>query len=197
MTSDIITPEACKDLLNLARMSIHSRLENRDKYIKTGRDTRYLEKISGRHRGTFVTLFKNGQLRGCVGNIEPVKTIEQGVQDNARHAAFNDTRFSPLSAEELDDIRIEVSVLTPMKQIAYSTVDELLSLLRPGIDGVMIQKGHQSATFLPQVWAQLSDRETFLTELCLKAGLSATAWQSGTLEVSIYQVQSFEEEQER
>ena len=144
-------------------------------------------------RGTFVSLHKKGNLRGCIGNIEPVKTIFEGVRDNAKHAAFKDSRFTPLSYEELKDTKIEISVLTRPQKIDYTDADDLIAKLRPGIDGVMIEKQYHSATFLPQVWKQLKDPKKFLTQLCMKAGLSSDEWKSCELGVSTYQVQLFEE----
>jgi len=144
-------------------------------------------------RGTFVCLHKKGNLRGCIGNIEPTKTILQGVMDNAHYAAFNDSRFSPLVYEELNDTRIEVSILTQPQKIDYTDANDLIEKLRPNIDGVIIKKNYKSATFLPQVWEQLKDPETFLTQLSYKAGLPKDEWKSGDLDVSTYQVQSFQE----
>ncbi len=145
-------------------------------------------------RGTFVSLHKKGDLRGCIGNIEPVKTVWKGIKENAKHAAFNDSRFSPLSYKELKHTTIEVSILTCPEKLDYTDADDLLASLRPDIDGVIIKKQDQSATFLPQVWQQLKDPKAFLTHLCMKAGLSSDAWKSGDLSVYIYQVQLFEEE---
>ncbi|MCK5837972.1 MAG: AmmeMemoRadiSam system protein A, partial [Desulfobacula sp.] len=139
-------------------------------------------------------LHKKGTLRGCIGNIEPAKPIFEGVKDNAKHAAFNDSRFSPLSYEELKETTIEISILTQPQKLDYTDADDLMAKLRPGIDGVMIKKQYQGATFLPQVWQQLKDPGAFLMQLCMKAGLSSDEWKSGNLSVSIYQVQSFEEE---
>jgi len=144
-------------------------------------------------RGTFVTLHKKGNLRGCIGNIDPDKTILQGVMDNARQAAFNDSRFSPLSYEELKDTHIEISILTPPEKLDYTDAKDLVAKLRPHIDGVMIKKQYKSATFLPQVWEQLKDPEIFLTHLCSKAGLPRDEWKSCDLEVLVYQVQSFQD----
>jgi len=144
-------------------------------------------------RGTFVSLHKKGNLRGCIGNIEPIKTILQGVMDNARHAAFNDSRFSPLSYEELKDTLIEVSILTRPEKLDYTDAKDLIAKIRPHIDGVIIEKQYKSATFLPQVWEQLKDPEIFLTQLCSKAGLPKDEWKSSDLDVLVYQVQSFQD----
>jgi len=144
-------------------------------------------------RGTFVSLHKKGDLRGCIGNIDPTKTILQGVMDNAKQAAFNDSRFSPLSYEELKDTHIEISILTPPEKLDYTDAKDLVAKLRPDIDGVMIKKQYKSATFLPQVWEQLKDPEIFLTHLCSKAGLPRDEWKSCDLNVLVYQVQSFQD----
>lgn len=146
------------------------------------------------NRGTFVTLHEKGELRGCIGNIDPVKTVWNGVKDNAKHAAFNDSRFSPLSYEELKHATIEISILTRPEKLDYTDADDLISRLRPEIDGVIIKKQDQSATFLPQVWQQLKDPQAFLMHLCMKAGLPSDEWKSGDLCVYTYQVQLFEEE---
>ncbi len=149
--------------------------------------------ILERNRGTFVTLHKKGDLRGCIGNIESIKTVWEGVENNAKHAAFHDSRFRPMSPDELKDTLIEVSILTPPQMLDYSDGKDLITKLKPGIDGVIIKKGYHSATFLPQVWEQLKDPHAFLKHLCMKAGLLPDEWKSGDLDVSVYQVQLFEE----
>ncbi len=147
-----------------------------------------------RNRGTFVSLHKQkGELRGCIGNIEPVKSLLEGVKDNARHAAFRDTRFRPLAYEELEETLIEISILTRPAELEYSDSDDLIRKLKPGVDGVIIEKHNNRATFLPQVWDQLKDPHAFLGHLCTKAGLPSDEWKKGSLKVSLYQVQSFEE----
>ncbi|MBC2711269.1 MAG: AmmeMemoRadiSam system protein B [Desulfosarcina sp.] len=143
--------------------------------------------------GTFVTLKSNNQLRGCIGSLSATAPLVSGVRDNALNAAFHDPRFSPLRKTELDAVHIEVSVLTEPVPLAYTDADDLLSKLRPGIDGVIIKKGFASATFLPQVWEQLPQPEQFLSHLCMKAGLPAGQWREGDLTVQVYQVQYFEE----
>ncbi len=144
-------------------------------------------------RGVFVTLHIKGRLRGCIGTIEPEKTVFEGVQENALHAAFDDSRFAPLTPEEFNDIDIEVSLLSRPEKIRYSDPEDLLARIIPVTDGVIVEKGGHRATFLPQVWEQLPDPASFLTQLCLKARLDAHAWQVNDLAVFTYQVQSFEE----
>ncbi len=145
------------------------------------------------HYGTFVTLKIQGQLRGCIGNLTSTESVLDGVKRNAVNAAFHDPRFSPLSVAELDRTEIEVSILTEPLPLEYRDTSELIQKLRVNVDGVIIRKGHTSATFLPQVWEQLPRPEGFLSHLCLKAGLPADAWKSCELEVLTYQVQYFEE----
>lgn len=145
-------------------------------------------------RGTFVTLTKNHQLRGCIGNLTADRPLREGVQENASHAAFDDPRFPPLSKDEFKDIVIEISLLTEPQKLEFTDSEDLLNKLRPGVDGVILRKGPYSATFLPQVWDQLPDKTAFLSHLCAKAGLSADEWRRPGLEVRTYQVQYFEEE---
>ncbi|MGB3647302.1 MAG: AmmeMemoRadiSam system protein A, partial [Desulfobulbales bacterium] len=115
------------------------------------------------------------------------------IRRNAINAAFNDPRFPPLTGPELEQAEIEVSILTNPQDLEYSDGKDLLTKLRPSIDGAIISKGMARATFLPQVWEQLPRTEDFLSHLCRKAGLSPDEWEKGELGVSIYQVQYFHE----
>ena len=146
------------------------------------------------HCGTFVTLKMQGQLRGCIGNLTPKVSVLEGVKRNAVNAAFHDPRFSSLTAAELDRTDIEVSILTEPLPLEYRNPQHLIQKLRVNVDGVIIRKGHASATFLPQVWEQLPRAENFLNHLCMKAGLPSDAWKGSDLEVLTYQVQCFEEQ---
>lgn len=143
---------------------------------------------------TFVTLKVAGKLRGCIGNLEPVGALWEGVRDNAINAAFHDHRFSPLTREELAVVRLDISILSLPKHLEYEDAEDLLVKLRPGIDGVILRDGRRGATFLPQVWHQLPSPELFLGHLCLKAGLPQETWQQAKLGIYTYQVQSFQEE---
>ena len=145
-------------------------------------------------RGTFVTLTIDGHLRGCIGSLEAAESVLEGVKRNALNAAFRDPRFPGLDEKELDKIDIEVSILTDPQPLEYRDSQDLLAKLRPHVDGVILRKGLASATFLPQVWEQLPQAETFLSHLCRKAGLAADAWKTSRLEIMTYQVQYFEEE---
>lgn len=176
-------------LVKIARETIENSLGIGEKSIPDP----LLEDILFEKHGVFVTLTKKGRLRGCIGFLEGREPVVEAVRHNAINAAFNDPRFGPLQSSELDDLDIEVSILTDPEVLEYADSADLLKKLKPGIDGVIIRQGLSSATFLPQVWEQLPDKDEFLSHLCMKAGLSAHAWEKGTLEVLIYQVQCFEE----
>ena len=142
----------------------------------------------------FVTLHTHsGNLRGCIGSLVARRSLIEDVRSNALAAAFEDPRFPRVTADELPGIVIEVSVLTAPEPLSYADAQELVHKLTPTIDGVILEQGWHRATFLPQVWDQLPVPEEFLSQLCTKAGLSATAWRKGELTVSSYQVQEFEE----
>lgn len=188
---DQLTHEEGKYLLGVARKTIQNRLLDRSP--EGGSDEGLSPKYSER-RGTFVTLTLGGALRGCIGHIIPQESLIEGVRENAINAAFRDPRFRPLTPQEWEKTKIEVSILTEPKPLAYEDGEDLLKKLRPGVDGVILKKGYRQATFLPQVWDQLPDKKDFLTHLCMKAGLDAHAWKKDKLEVLIYQVQAFHEE---
>lgn len=187
-----LTEEQGKALLWLARETIsrHLGLEASDPGPHAARllDNELQEK-----RGTFVTLKKKGELRGCIGSLAAVDSIVDGVKRNGLHAAFEDSRFRPVEKGELASIEVEISILTEPRPLMYANGEDLGRILQVGIDGVIIRKGVQGATFLPQVWEQLPDPDDFLSHLCRKAGLAADAWQSERLDVSTYRVQHFSE----
>ena len=183
-----------KILLRIARGTISESLGAKIPVIEPGvLNAAMTDKALQVHRGTFVTLTIDGNLRGCIGSLAAVESILEGVKRNAVNAAFNDPRFKLLTPEEFKNVAIEVSILSEPKPLQYTDSTNLASKLRVKVDGVIIRKGSASATFLPQVWAQLPHPELFLNHLCMKAGLSDNAWQIGQLEVLTYQVQYFEE----
>jgi AmmeMemoRadiSam system protein A len=192
---DQITEEHGEMLVELARRVIAARLKQAE--IPGGLESSLAacldEPCLQNERGTFVTLKIKGQLRGCMGCLTASESIVEGIRRNALNAAFDDPRFPALTAEELARAEIEVSILTEPQELHYSDSNDLITKLRPNIDGLIIKKGMARSTFLPQVWAQLPRTEDFLTHLCLKAGLPGNEWQSGELEVSTYQVQYFHE----
>ena len=185
--------EKGKILLKLARQTIAHSLDL-DTNESDSQNVDLSDKLFTEHRGTFVTLTMDNQLRGCIGNLSSDKSIIEGVRDNAINAAFHDPRFPQLSKNELNNITIEISLLSEPEKLVYHDGDDLLEKLKPGIDGVIIRKGPYSSTFLPQVWDQLPDKQSFLRHLCQKAGLSPDEWRRPGLEIMVYQVQYFEEE---
>jgi hypothetical protein len=123
----------------------------------------------------------------------PQEALYECVIDNAINAAVNDRRFEPLTYDELDEIEIEISILSVPKPLEYSSSEELLSVLRPFRDGVFIKAGQRQATFLPQVWEDLPDKKLFLSRLCLKAGLPTNCWRSPHVTVETYRAHIFSE----
>ena len=148
------------------------------------------------YRGVFVTLNKRGALRGCIGSLLGIEPMIDGIRRHAVNAALRDHRFPMVSGDEVEELQIDISILTPPQNLAYTDGNDLLQKLRPHVDGVILKgPGGASATFLPQVWEQLPIAEMFLDHLCLKAGLAKDSWRSGDLTVQTYQVQHFEEQQ--
>jgi AmmeMemoRadiSam system protein A len=139
---------------------------------------------------SFVTLHRGGELRGCVGSLEVHRPLLADVAENAYAAAFRDHRFTRLQAGELDDLAIDVSVLSEPQPLSFSDQVDLLAQLRPGIDGLILEDHGRRGTFLPSVWQSLPTAEAFLNNLKLKAGLPADYW-SDTLKVWRYTTESF------
>ncbi|MFO1311181.1 MAG: AmmeMemoRadiSam system protein A [Burkholderiales bacterium] len=142
---------------------------------------------------TFVTLRSRGELRGCIGTLEAWRPLAEDVRANALAAAFRDPRFPPLRREELVVTAVEVSLLHPSEPVRAPHEDALLALLRPGIDGVVLECARRRATFLPQVWEQLPDAREFVRALKRKAGLPEDFW-SEDVRISRYGVDKFAEE---
>ena len=141
-------------------------------------------------RATFVTLTIGGRLRGCIGMLEACRPLAEDVAENARAAAFEDPRFPPLTLPELAKLEIHISILSPSEEMVFSSESDLLRQIRPGVDGLILQEGFRRGTFLPSVWAELPEKELFLTHLKLKAGLPADYW-SDTLRVFRYTTDCF------
>ncbi|WKJ91668.1 AmmeMemoRadiSam system protein A [Methylomonas montana] len=141
-------------------------------------------------RATFVTLERRGQLRGCIGMLEALRPLAEDVAENAFAAAFRDRRFPPLAADELADLDLHISVLSPTEAIGFTSEADLISQLRPGIDGVILQEGGRRGTFLPSVWDDLPEPSEFLKHLKQKAGLPPSYW-SDTLQAYRYTTEMF------
>lgn len=136
----------------------------------------------------FVTLKKSGNLRGCIGTVVPELSLLSITAKMTLQAAFRDPRFPPLDRSELEEVRIEISVLSPMQKIDNA------NQITPKIHGVLVKKGHNSGLFLPQVWEDIHNKEDFLNELCYsKACLPSNAWKDSKTELYIFTVDHFEE----
>lgn len=143
---------------------------------------------------SFVTLTEHGDLRGCIGALEPYQSLADDVREHAVAAALNDYRFQPVAAGEVNQIEIEISRLTLPKPLEYTDANDLLAKLRPNVDGVILKDGpYRRATFLPQVWDKIPDKAEFLDNLCYKMGSSPDTWRKKKLEVLVYQVEEFHE----
>lgn len=184
-------PDALRgELLRLARASIrHGLAAGGPPHIDLDRLPAALREV----RATFVTLLLRGELRGCIGTLEPRLPLAADVSGNAYRAAFSDPRFPPVTPWEEPGLDIHVSILSIPEPLAASSQADLIARLRPGVDGLIIEEGSRRATFLPSVWEQLPDPRDFLAHLMRKAGLSAGHW-SPTLRVERYRTESFGEE---
>jgi uncharacterized protein len=170
-------------LVAIAREAIAERLGGKR---PAARDDAWLRERAA----TFVTLKHAGELRGCIGSIDARRSLAEDVAHNARAAAFHDPRFPPLGHHELDGLQVEVSLLSPREAVAAGSEAEAVARLRPGVDGVYIERGNASATFLPQVWETIPDPLVFLAELRRKAGLPPRYW-GDDLRVFRYSVEKF------
>lgn len=178
---DEYSEEEKQELLKVARTTIEQYLEKGKTFQPQTDNPKFKE-----NRGVFVTLHKHGQLRGCIGYIQPIKPLIEAVRDNAISAAVHDTRFSPVKASELEDIEIEISILTVPQP------DTLENIIKNKY-GVVLQQGSRGATYLPQVWEDLPDSEEFFSSLCLKAGLSSNCWQDKKTQLLSYRAIVFHE----
>jgi AmmeMemoRadiSam system protein A len=187
---DRLTDEEKKTLLQLARSSLEIGVRGQPLPRIPASELSARLKEPG---ASFATLTINGELRGCIGALEPYQSLAHDVQEHALAAALEDPRFPPVRPEELNQIQVEISRLTLPEMIEYTDASDLLSQLRPEIDGVILRDGMRRATFLPQVWEKIPDKETFLDNLCMKMGAAPDTWRKKHLEVLTYQVEEFHE----
>jgi len=141
-------------------------------------------------RATFVTLHIDAELRGCIGTLEAYQPLVFDVAHNARSAAFQDPRFSPLTIKEFPLIDIHISILGLPELMNFSSEQDLIGQIRPGIDGLILTAGSHRGTFLPSVWDSLSSPQEFWSHLKIKAGLPASYW-SDEIKVERYTTESF------
>ena len=144
--------------------------------------------VMSQKRGVFVTLEKDGDLRGCIGYVEGVVPLQQAVREMAASAAFNDPRFPTVEPEEVKELSIEISVLSPLKKITD------ISEIEVGKHGLIVEKDIYKGLLLPQVAAEYHwDRETFLRQTCYKAGLNEDEWQKPETIIKIFSAEIFRE----
>jgi len=179
-----------KKLLEIAREAITCVVRNEQiKIVEPGEYSQILRDPGA----SFVTLTKKEKLRGCIGTLEAYQPLVLDVQEHAVAAAMEDYRFPDVSEDELQLIKIEISRLTPVQLMDYSTPKDLISKLRKNVDGVLIKAYGRRGTFLPQVWEKVPDSNQFLSQLCVKMGVSPDLWREEHLQVYTYQVEKFKE----
>ncbi len=179
-----LNAEDKKVLIEAARKSIENALAKKEN-PKIESDSPILKE----KRGAFVTLTKNGMLRGCIGYIQALKPLDETIIEMAQAAAFRDPRFPPVTQEEFDDLEIEISVLTPIREI------DDINEIEVGKHGIIIERSGYSGLLLPQVATDYGwDRETFLEHTCNKAGLPTDAWQKEGTKIKIFSADIFHEE---
>jgi|SRR3989344_3059006 len=176
-------------LLGVARLAIESELKRENFHLYNMPYPNLNEK-----RGVFVTLTRNNELRGCIGNIHPIHSIYQSVVKNATAAAFSDNRFKPVTKDELNNIRVEVSILTEPVKLLSKLRQEILDKIIEFKHGVVMINNMNEGVFLPQVWEQLPQKEDFLNHLCLKACILPEMWHDKDTEIYLFEVQKFKEE---
>jgi len=178
------------ELVKMARRAVTEFLENNSK-INDGTFNSKFDLITG----VFVTLNKRDSLRGCIGYPLPVRKLSEGLIDAAISAATQDTRFNPVTVDELDNIIFEVTVLTPPVEIKVDEPSEYLKKINVGKDGLMVEKEYASGLLLPQVPTEYGwNAEEFLEYACQKAGLEKNAWKDRDTKISKFQGIIFKEE---
>jgi len=178
-----LTEDEQQILLKMARRAIENAVNPQSKPpIESD------EPILAEERGAFVTLHKQGQLRGCIGYVTALKPLDQTIKEMAVAAAMHDPRFDAVTGDELEDLDIEISVLSPLKK-----VDDV-KVIQIGRHGLYVQKGAYSGLLLPQVASEYGwDRHEFLAQTCRKAGLPPNAWQDDDTTLYSFSAQIFQE----
>jgi len=185
MKDEYLNKEEKQKLLEIAKFSIVETVTGKRQFFPSVTEERLRENC-----GAFVTIKKNGQLRGCIGYIQAVKPLYETVKDVAKSAAVNDYRFNAVTQDELEKLELEISVMTPLKKIKD------ISEIEVGKHGLYMKRGFESGLLLPQVATEYKwDKETFLKETCRKAGLPQDAWKDKSTEVYIFSAEVFGEEQ--
>ena len=177
-------------LVKLARRTIEDKFKSAESCGVKCLEGELSDDAFSQKRGVFVTLHKAGQLRGCIGSLSAHRSLSEDVAENAFAAAFRDHRFSAVNEAEIDDIEMSISVLTAPEMIVFTSESDLISQLRPGLDGLILTEGGNRGTFLPSVWENYPQADSFLAHLKMKAGLPTDYW-SGTIKVERYETISW------
>jgi AmmeMemoRadiSam system protein A len=190
MNADVLSEEEKRTLLQVARQALECGVRGENlPALDPGSMTPRLWEPGA----SFVTLTIRGDLRGCIGALEPYQPLVQDVREHAVAAALEDPRFPPVQPDELDQIQVEVSRLTVPERLEFADAGDLLAKLRPHVDGVILRDGFRRATFLPQVWEKIPDKAEFLDNLCYKMGAAPDLWRHKRVEVFTYRVEEFHE----
>ena len=185
----MLLEDSKRQLINVAYKAIEYGLEKNKLWLPNIDDYHESLRVD---RAVFVTIKKDLALRGCIGTLKANGPLVLNVAKYANQAAFHDPRFKPLTKNEFSRINIHISILTPEEALIFEDEEDLVQKLRPGIDGLIIEKGARKATFLPSVWEQIPDAKIFLQHLKLKARIAEfdcpeQAW--------IYQAESISEDE--
>lgn len=183
----MLNAEQRQQLHDIARNSIINGLQTGEALAIDPAD---YDAVLQQKAATFVTLHKHKQLRGCIGILEPLRPLANDVAQNAFSAAFSDHRFPPVSEDEIDQLDLHISILSPPTPVNFTSEDDLVSQLRPDHDGLIMQEGSHRGTFLPSVWETIKDKHEFVNHLKQKSGLPENYW-SDTISVLRYTVEEF------
>lgn len=175
-----------ENLLEIAKTSVEKAVRRGGTYSPSRRH--YPEQLFDKG-ASFVTIYKNGELRGCVGSVLPRTAIALDIAANAYAAAFEDSRFSPVTAEELPQLSYEVSLLSGFEKISYANEAEVLRKIKPSIDGIVIRDGNRQGVFLPSVWRQIPQPDEFFKQLKIKAGMNPNYWNN---RINVYRFRTVE-----
>jgi len=184
------TPAQRSTLLELARASIRYGLAHGEEMPVV--EAKY-EPALCELRATFVTLRLRGRLQGCIGMLQATRPLVRDVAHNAYAAAFDDPRGIDLTEADIDALDIHISILTPPETLNVASEDELIRVIRPGIDGLILEDSYHRGTLLPSVWENLPEPRAFIRHVKVKAGLREDYW-SANMKVARYQTESFGKE---
>lgn len=181
-----LTIEEKQHLLALARQTLVNYFNPRQSDI----ESQAQDALLSRHQGCFVTLFLDGKLCGCMGDIEGLRPLAKSIPELALCSAFKDNRFLPLLASQMERLTVELSILSPLSPLKVRDENALLNYLTEHPYGVVLSDACHRSVYLPQVWEQLPQPEEFIRELKRKGGWAADHWSDG-MQVEIFTVEHF------